>query len=56
VSICPEKKQEEFFIYASPPVVFFFDVDNTLLDNDRVIRDLRRHLVREVGEQASIIG
>jgi phosphoserine phosphatase len=36
---------------ASPDekVVFLFDVDNTLLDNDRVIVDLRRHLTREVG-------
>jgi FMN phosphatase YigB (HAD superfamily) len=31
------------------PVVFLFDVDNTLLDNDRVTRDLARHLEREVG-------
>jgi hypothetical protein len=30
-------------------VVFLFDVDNTLLDNDRVTADLRRHLNREVG-------
>ncbi len=30
-------------------VVFLFDVDNTLLDNDRVIVDLRRYLMREVG-------
>jgi FMN phosphatase YigB (HAD superfamily) len=29
--------------------VFLFDVDNTLLDNDRVIADLRRYLMREVG-------
>ena len=29
--------------------VFLFDVDNTLLDNDRVIADLRRYLIREVG-------
>jgi FMN phosphatase YigB (HAD superfamily) len=34
-------------------VVFFFDVDNTLLDNDRVTRDLRRHLEREVGRERS---
>jgi FMN phosphatase YigB (HAD superfamily) len=27
-------------------VVFLFDVDNTLLDNDRVAADLRRHLAR----------
>jgi FMN phosphatase YigB (HAD superfamily) len=30
-------------------VVFLFDVDNTLLDNDRVIADLRQYLQREVG-------
>jgi len=32
-------------------VVFLFDVDNTLLDNDRVISDLRRYLDREVGHE-----
>jgi FMN phosphatase YigB (HAD superfamily) len=32
-------------------VVFLFDVDNTLLDNDRVTADLRRHLQREVGDE-----
>jgi FMN phosphatase YigB (HAD superfamily) len=30
-------------------VVFLFDVDNTLLDNDRVIADLSQYLKREVG-------
>jgi len=30
-------------------VVFLFDVDNTLLDNDRVSADLRRYLTKEVG-------
>ena len=30
-------------------VVFLFDVDNTLLDNDRVIADLTKYLDREVG-------
>jgi FMN phosphatase YigB (HAD superfamily) len=30
-------------------VIFLFDVDNTLLDNDRVAADLQRHLVSEVG-------
>jgi hypothetical protein len=34
---------------ASPRTVFLFDVDNTLIDNDRVIVDLRRYLMREVG-------
>ena len=30
--------------------VFLFDVDNTLLDNDRVTRDLDRHLTRTLDE------
>jgi FMN phosphatase YigB (HAD superfamily) len=32
-------------------VVFLFDVDNTLLDNDRVAADLKRHLEKEVGHE-----
>jgi FMN phosphatase YigB (HAD superfamily) len=34
---------------VSARTVFLFDVDNTLLDNDRVIVDLKRFLMREVG-------
>jgi FMN phosphatase YigB (HAD superfamily) len=34
---------------AASEVVFLFDVDNTLLDNDRVTADLRRYLDREIG-------
>lgn len=34
---------------AKNPVVFIFDVDNTLMDTDRVTADLRRHLEQEVG-------
>lgn len=33
------------------PIVTFFDVDNTLLDNDQVAADLRAHLDTRVGEQ-----
>jgi FMN phosphatase YigB (HAD superfamily) len=33
----------------SHDVVFLLDVDNTLLDNDRIIADLREHLEREFG-------
>jgi hypothetical protein len=33
------------------PVVFLLDVDNTLLDNDRVTADLRRYLSGEVGSE-----
>jgi FMN phosphatase YigB (HAD superfamily) len=32
-------------------VVFLLDVDNTLLDNDRVSADMRRFLEREIGAQ-----
>jgi FMN phosphatase YigB (HAD superfamily) len=32
-------------------VVFLFDVDNTLLDNDHVTRDLQRHLSAAFGEE-----
>jgi FMN phosphatase YigB (HAD superfamily) len=34
---------------SAAPVVFLVDVDNTLLDNDRIQDDLRRHLEREFG-------
>jgi len=36
-----------------PNIVYLFDVDNTLLDNDRVTVDLRRHLENEVGKERS---
>jgi FMN phosphatase YigB (HAD superfamily) len=41
-------------VSAGDGVVFLFDVDNTLLDNDRVTADLRRHLEREVGHERSL--
>ena len=34
-------------------VVFLLDVDNTLLDNDRVIDDLRGHLVQAIGSPSA---
>lgn len=34
---------------AADDIVFLFDCDNTLLDNDRVQEDLRIHLAREFG-------
>jgi FMN phosphatase YigB (HAD superfamily) len=37
---------------TAPPVVFLVDVDNTLLDNDRIQDDLRRHLEHEFGAAA----
>ncbi len=36
---------------TAAPVVFLFDVDNTLLDNDRVTADLKRHLEHAVGHE-----
>jgi len=35
---------------ANSTTVFFFDVDNTLLDNDHVSKDLKGHLIKRVGE------
>ncbi len=37
----------------TPERVFLLDVDNTLLDNDRVQEDLRAHLIAEVGAASS---
>ncbi len=34
---------------AEPTVVVLFDVDNTLLDNDRIAADLPQHLDKEIG-------
>ena len=36
---------------AASDTVFLFDVDNTLLDNDRVTADLKRHLDSKVGPE-----
>jgi FMN phosphatase YigB (HAD superfamily) len=33
------------------PVVFLVDVDNTLIDNDHIAADLKRHLEREIGRE-----
>jgi FMN phosphatase YigB (HAD superfamily) len=35
----------------SKAVVFLFDVDNTLLDNDRVSADLKQYLTNQVGQE-----
>ena len=35
---------------ASGRTVFLVDIDNTLLDNDRIQADLKRHLERDFGE------
>jgi FMN phosphatase YigB (HAD superfamily) len=36
---------------AAPDVIFLLDVDNTLLDNDAVVRDLHEHLGEVMGRQ-----
>jgi FMN phosphatase YigB (HAD superfamily) len=38
-------------VTPSREIVFLFDVDNTLLDNDRVEKDLRLHIEREFGPE-----
>jgi FMN phosphatase YigB (HAD superfamily) len=35
----------------SAPVVFLLDVDNTLIDNDHVIADLKRHMTQAFGPE-----
>ena len=39
---------------AGERVVFLLDVDNTLLDNDRIIADLRVALTREIGAEKEL--
>jgi FMN phosphatase YigB (HAD superfamily) len=38
---------------ANSRTLFFFDVDNTLVDNDRVAHDLKRHLQTKVGDASA---
>jgi hypothetical protein len=38
-------------VRESKKIVFLFDVDNTLLDNDRVTAALKQFLTREVGDE-----
>jgi FMN phosphatase YigB (HAD superfamily) len=45
-------KKEELHRMTSPSeVLFLIDVDNTLLNNDQVVEDLRRHLERGFGAE-----
>ncbi|MDD5411469.1 MAG: HAD family hydrolase [Methylobacter sp.] len=37
---------------AANEVVFLLDIDNTLLDNDRIVADLSDHLAREFGDES----
>src|SRR5215469_12853798 len=40
-----------FVPMANHKQVFLFDVDNTLMDHDKVTADLRKHLHQEVGAE-----
>jgi FMN phosphatase YigB (HAD superfamily) len=46
-----ERRQARKSMTEMQPVVCLVDVDNTLLDNDRIIADLMRHLEAEVGHE-----
>ena len=46
-----QMKRETTTNLSRAKIVFLFDVDNTLLDNDRVIADLGSYLKREVGPE-----
>jgi FMN phosphatase YigB (HAD superfamily) len=46
-----ERRQARKSMAETQPVVCLVDVDNTLLDNDRIIADLMRHLEIEVGHE-----
>jgi FMN phosphatase YigB (HAD superfamily) len=35
---------------SGPRIVFLFDVDNTLMDHDRVVADVRHFMEREIGK------
>jgi FMN phosphatase YigB (HAD superfamily) len=45
--------EEERSMSAQPDLVFLFDVDNTLLDNDAVYADIDRHLKQVFGAEAA---
>jgi FMN phosphatase YigB (HAD superfamily) len=40
-------------VTAAPSVTFFVDVDNTLLDNDRIRSDIEEHLAAAYGSEAA---
>ena len=44
-------KSAQFCPEMNSQIVFLFDVDNTLLDNDHIIADLKRHLGQRVSAE-----
>jgi FMN phosphatase YigB (HAD superfamily) len=51
MSVLEPMKSKTLKTAGRAKVVFLFDVDNTLLDNDHVIADLGEYLKREVGPE-----
>jgi FMN phosphatase YigB (HAD superfamily) len=49
---CCELRKERDIVGSQNEVAFLFDVDNTLLDNDRIVDDLKRHLEQEFGAES----
>jgi polyphosphate glucokinase len=49
----PARSADVLRAAARHDTVVFLDVDNTLLDNDRVIEELDQHLQREVGQDSA---
>jgi FMN phosphatase YigB (HAD superfamily) len=47
------RRLRELRSMATAKTAFLFDVDNTLIDNDRVQADLMRHLERDVGAESN---
>ena len=46
------RANQHFAMSNKPSIVFLFDVDNTLLDNDGVRAQLREHLAKHYGTEA----
>src|SRR5213595_325626 len=49
VSSCRRIHRGAILMQVTDEVAFLFDVDNTLLDNDRIAKDLKDHLAYEFG-------
>lgn len=45
----PNRRPERMTVANAAPLAFLLDVDNTLLDNDRLVDDLMEHIERECG-------
>src|SRR5262249_17567543 len=52
LEISPRSKLQRYAMTETPSILFLFDVDNTLLDNDRVQAHLKEHLAETYGATA----